>query len=95
MVSDNIPNLSVVLHELAEGLHSTGNYLSALRRVARSDARDRTSRIDMIEKALDELGRSRGAFKLLRAQLLVYTTEEAKPAATHGPTTWKSPIGQR
>ena len=61
--------LPSLLHELAEGLHSTGNYLRALRRAAPNDAHEWTSNLEIIEKALDELGRSTAAFHILRRRL--------------------------
>lgn len=74
-------DLPFLLHELAEGLQSVGNYLSALRRVARGDADEATITIDILEKALDELGRSKGAFHHLRAHLLVSASMAGEAAA--------------
>jgi hypothetical protein len=58
--------LPALLHELAEGLQSVGNYLGAGRQVARTDTSERHLYIDILEKALDELGRSKAAFHELR-----------------------------
>jgi hypothetical protein len=65
----DIPDIRLLLHELAEGLQSVGNYLGAARRVARCDPSERQPDIDIIEKALDELSRSKTAFHELRARL--------------------------
>lgn len=50
--------LSGVLHELAEALQSTANYMRAAQLTAAAD----TMHAEMIDKALDELGRVNLAF---------------------------------
>jgi hypothetical protein len=96
MGDGEIPELSALLHELAEGLQSAGHYLSAGRRIGRTDASERRLIFDSIEKALDELGRSKSAFHRLRTHLLDSASKPEKPAADEAPPmTWTGSVGRR
>jgi hypothetical protein len=77
--------LPALLHELAEGLQSVGNYLSAAHRGARSGASAPPSHIEIIEKALYELSRSKTAFHELRAHLLDVASEPGEQASNEAP----------
>jgi hypothetical protein len=79
-VGEDVSSRSL-LHELAEGLQSVGNYLSALRRLTRSDVHARTINIDIVEKALDELGRSNSALHDLRTLILASESKAEEAAA--------------
>lgn len=58
--------LCELLHEVAEGLQSTGHYLGAIRRVSTSEG---TSTADMMDKAAAELARAQAAFHRLHTHL--------------------------
>lgn len=60
--------LHTALHELAEGLQATGNYLGALRRRASKGGSVSTD-IEVIEHALEQWARAQHAMRELRAQL--------------------------
>jgi hypothetical protein len=81
----DIRDIWLLLHELAEGLQSVGNYLGAARRVTRCDPSERQPDIDILEKALDELSRSKIAFHALRARLSASVSEAGETAAIEGP----------
>jgi hypothetical protein len=85
----DMPDLLFLLHELAEGLQSVGNYLGAARRAARTDPSEGHPNIDIVEKALDELSRSRTALRRLRARLLVPGPETGVAASANPPMTWR------
>lgn len=69
MANGPMASLSGLLHELAEGLQSTGTYLSAARRLSNSHASGQASTSEMISKAADELMRAHTAFHRLRDHL--------------------------
>ena len=56
------------LHELAEGLQATGNYLGALRRQASRNG-DAPADIEVIDRALEQWSRAQHAMRELRACL--------------------------
>lgn len=70
MPDDPATRHSAFLHELAEGLQTTGSYLAAARRLIDSDsATQRASASDVIERAVDQLSRAQAAFHRLRGHL--------------------------
>jgi hypothetical protein len=69
MAEGPMASLSDFLHELAEGLQSTGTYLSAARRISSNNTPEHASAADMISKAADELMRAHTAFHRLRDHL--------------------------
>jgi hypothetical protein len=80
MADGPTPSLSGLLHELAEGLQSTGTYLSAARRISSHAATmhlEHASIADIISKAADELMRAHTAFHRLRDHL-------SKQSSQHG-----------
>lgn len=70
--SDRVAEL---LHELAEATQALGNYLSALRRDAASNARVPPSR-EIADRALSQYARSLHAIRELRAEWAVEGVED-------------------
>lgn len=64
------PAFQDILHELSEGLQSTGSYLSVARRISGYTTSGHAATADMIAKAADELVRVQTAFHQLRAYLI-------------------------
>ena len=77
MADGPMASLPDLLHELAEGLQSTGTYLSAARRMSSNNASEQASTTDIVSKAADELMRAHTAFHRLRDHL-------SKQSSLHG-----------
>ena len=58
-----------LLHELAEGLQSTGSYLAAARKLHLGEKSGHALLAGVVEKAASELARAQAAFHMLRVQL--------------------------
>jgi len=58
-----------ILHELAEGLQATGNYLDTARRLDGKDAAGHASCTEMLEKAAGQLTRAQASYRQLREGL--------------------------
>ena len=70
MMASTIPaEFAQLLHELAEGLQATGNYLDTARRLDGEDVADHASCIRMLEKAAGQLTRAQASYRQLREGL--------------------------
>ena len=68
--------LSELLHELAERLHSAGNYLGAARKIRSHSTSEQALTGDMIDKAVGEIARAQTAFHRIREHLRPETRDE-------------------
>lgn len=76
MADDLLSVHAAQLHELAEGLQTTGAYLAAARRLSRGEANMDRSAAEVIEKAMGELARANAAFHHFREQLSGISPDE-------------------
>ena len=70
MMASTVPaEFAQLLHDLAEGLQATGNYLDTARRFDGQGAADHASCIKMLEKAAGQLMRAQASYRQLREVL--------------------------
>lgn len=71
------PEQLALLHELAERLQTTGNYLGAARRIRAAGGSGDAADSDVISKAADHLARAQSLFHQLRGELAACLAEAA------------------